>query len=223
MKMIAAEPFEFPLDPAHVALIVIDMQRDFLEPGGFGAALGNDVSLVQAIVPTVRDLLDAARAAGLTVIHTRECHRPDLSDCPPAKRDRGDPALRIGDPGPMGRILIAGEPGAEIVSELAALPGEIVIDKPGKGAFYATGLGDLLAERGITQLILAGVTTEVCVQTTMREANDRGFDCLLAEDATASYFPEFKRATLDMIRAQGAIVGWTAPVELIASALSHET
>jgi len=222
MNMIAAEPFDFPLDPDHAALIVIDMQRDFLEPGGFGAALGNDVSLVQAIVPTVRALLDAARAAGLIVIHTRECHRPDLSDCPPAKRDRGAPALRIGDPGPMGRILIAGEPGAEIVPELAALPGEHVIDKPGKGAFYATGLGDLLAERGITQLIFAGVTTEVCVQTTMREANDRGFDCLLAEDATASYFPEFKRATLDMIRAQGAIVGWTAPVELIASALNPE-
>jgi len=222
MNMIAAEPFDFPLDPDHAALIVIDMQRDFLEPGGFGAALGNDVSLVQAIVPAVRALLDAARAAGLTVIHTRECHRPDLSDCPPAKRDRGAPALRIGDPGPMGRILIAGEPGAEIVSELAALPGETVIDKPGKGAFYATGLGELLAEREITQLIFAGVTTEVCVQTTMREANDRGFDCLLAENATASYFPEFKRATLDMIRAQGAIVGWTAPVELIASALKPD-
>ena len=222
MNMIAAEPFDFPLDPARAALIVIDMQRDFLEPGGFGAVLGNDVSLVRAIVPTVRTLLDAARAAGLTVIHTRECHRPDLSDCPPAKRDRGDPALRIGDPGPMGRILIAGEPGAEIVSELAALPGEHVIDKPGKGAFYATGLGDLLAEREITQLIFAGVTTEVCVQTTMREANDRGFDCLLAEDATASYFPEFRRATLDMIRAQGAIVGWTAPVDLIASALKPD-
>lgn len=222
MNMIAAEPFDFPLDPARAALIVIDMQRDFLEPGGFGAALGNDVSLVQAIVPTVRALLDAARAAGLIVIHTRECHRPDLSDCPPAKRDRGDPALRIGDPGPMGRILIAGEPGAEIVSELAALPGETVIDKPGKGAFYATGLGDLLAELGITQLIFAGVTTEVCVQTTMREANDRGFNCLLAEDATASYFPEFRRATLDMIRAQGAIVGWTAPVDLIASALKPD-
>ncbi|GJL88063.1 MAG: cysteine hydrolase [Minwuia thermotolerans] len=222
MNMIAAEPFDFPLDPACAALIIIDMQRDFLEPGGFGAALGNDVSLVQAIVPTVRALLDAARACGLTIIHTRECHRPDLSDCPSAKRDRGNPALRIGDPGPMGRILIAGEPGAEIVPELAALPGEHVIDKPGKGAFYATGLGDLLAEGGITQLIFAGVTTEVCVQTTMREANDRGFDCLLAEDATASYFPEFRRATLEMIRAQGAIVGWTAPVELIASALKPE-
>lgn len=222
MNMIAAEPFDFPLDPACAALIVIDMQRDFLEPGGFGATLGNDVSLVQAIVPTVRTLLDAARACSLTIIHTRECHRPDLADCPPAKRDRGAPALRIGDPGPMGRILIAGEPGAEIVPELAALPGEHVIDKPGKGAFYATRLGDLLAEGGITQLIFAGVTTEVCVQTTMREANDRGFDCLLAEDATASYFPEFRRATLDMIRAQGAIVGWTAPVELIASALKPE-
>ncbi|MDF1734068.1 MAG: cysteine hydrolase [Minwuia sp.] len=223
MIPIAAEPFEFPLDPAHAALIIIDMQRDFLEPGGFGAALGNDVTLVQAIVPTVRALLDAARARGLMIIHTRECHRPDLSDCPPAKRDRGDPSLRIGDPGPMGRILIAGEPGAEIVPELAALPGEHVIDKPGKGAFHATSLGDMLVERGITQLIFAGVTTEVCVQTTMREANDRGYECLLAEDATASYFPEFRRATLDMIRAQGAIVGWTAPTALIAAALAHKT
>ncbi len=223
MIPIAAEPFEFPLDPARTALVVIDMQRDFLEPGGFGAALGNDVTLVQAIVPTVRALLDAARARGLMIIHTRECHRPDLSDCPPAKRDRGDPSLRIGDPGPMGRILIAGEPGAEIIPELAPLSGEHVIDKPGKGAFYATGLGDMLVERGITQLIFAGVTTEVCVQTTMREANDRGFNCLLAEDATASYFPEFRRATLDMIRAQGAIVGWTAPTALIAAALAHKT
>lgn len=219
MKTIAAQPFDFTFDHAHVALIVIDMQRDFIEPGGFGATLGNDVSLLAAIVPTVGRLIEAFRNAGLPIIHTRECHKPDLSDCPPAKRLRGKPSMRIGDPGKMGRILIAGEPGADIVPELAAQPGEIVLDKPGKGAFYATPLGDLLAARKITHLVFAGVTTEVCVQTTMREANDRGFECLLAEDATESYFPEFKKAALDMIRAQGAIVGWTATVDQVAAAL----
>ncbi|SKA05652.1 Nicotinamidase-related amidase [Enhydrobacter aerosaccus] len=219
MKTIAAQPFDFRFDPAHTALIVIDMQRDFIEPGGFGATLGNDVSLLKKIVPTVARLLAAFRGAGLPIIHTRECHRSDLSDCPPAKRNRGNPSLRIGDPGPMGRILIAGEPGADIVPELAARAGEIVLDKPGKGAFYGTPLSSILADQGITHLVLAGVTTEVCVQTTMREANDRGFECLLAEDATESYFPEFKKATLDMIRAQGAIVGWTATVGQIEKAL----
>jgi nicotinamidase-related amidase len=219
MKTIAAQPFDFTCDPAHLALIVIDMQRDFIEPGGFGAALGNDVSLLKKIVPTVGRLLDVFRLAGLPIIHTRECHKPDLSDCPPAKRTRGKPSLRIGDPGPMGRILVAGEPGADIVPELSAAPGEIVLDKPGKGAFYATPLSDILADKKITHLVFAGVTTEVCVQTTMREANDRGFECLLAEDATESYFPEFKKAALDMIRAQGAIVGWTATVEQIAAGL----
>jgi nicotinamidase-related amidase len=158
------------------------------------------------------------RAAGVPVIHTRECHRPDLSDCPPAKRLRGNPSLRIGDPGPMGRVLIAGEPGAEIVPELFPVPGELVIDKPGKGAFYATQLQERLAALGIRTLIFAGVTTEVCVQTTMREANDRGYDCLLAEDSTESYFPAFKQAALEMIRAQGAIVGWTAPTRAIVEA-----
>jgi len=219
MKTIAAQPFDFTCDPAHLALIVIDMQRDFIEPGGFGAALGNDVNLLKKIVPTVGRLLAIFRSARLPVIHTRECHKPDLSDCPPAKRMRGKPSLRIGDPGPMGRILIAGEPGADIVPELRPAPGEIVLDKPGKGAFYATPLGDILAQKTITHLIFAGVTTEVCVQTTMREANDRGFECLLAEDATESYFPEFKNAALDMIRAQGAIVGWTATVGQIAAGL----
>ena len=214
-----ALPFSFAFDPASTALIVIDMQRDFIEPGGFGAALGNDVAPLQAIVPTVARLIAGARAAGLPVIHTRECHRPDLSDCPPGKRLRGAPALRIGDAGPMGRILIAGEPGAAIVPALAPLPDEIVIDKPGKGAFYATPLADHLARLGTRTLIFAGVTTEVCVQTTMREANDRGFDCLLAEDATESYFPAFKAATLAMIRAQGAIVGWTATTDAVLEAL----
>ena len=218
-EIAAARPFPFRFDPATTALIVIDMQRDFIEPGGFGAALGNDVSVLAAIIPTVADLIEGFRAAGLPVIHTRECHRPDLSDCPPAKRERGKPSLRIGDPGPMGRILIAGEPGAEIVQELLPVAGELVIDKPGKGAFYATQLGDHLAGLGIRTLVFAGVTTEVCVQTTMREANDRGFVCLLAEDATESYFPEFKEAALQMIRAQGAIVGWTATTAEIVDAL----
>jgi nicotinamidase-related amidase len=215
----SAQPFPFSFDPASTALVVIDMQRDFIEPGGFGAALGNDVAPLLAIVPTVARLIAVARMAGVPVIHTRECHKPDLSDCPPAKRDRGSPSLRIGDDGPMGRILIAGHPGAEIVAELAPIPGEPVIDKPGKGAFYATGLTDLLTGMGTQSLIFAGVTTEVCVQTTMREANDRGYACLLAEDATESYFAEFKAATLTMIRAQGAIVGWTATVADIEEAL----
>lgn len=220
---VEAEPFAFEAPRDALALIVIDMQRDFVEPGGFGAALGNDVAPLRAIVPTVRRLLDGFRAAGLPVIHTRECHRPDLSDCPPAKRLRGAPALRIGDPGPMGRVLIAGEPGAEILPELAPAPGEIVLDKPGKGAFHATPLTERLAELGTRALIFAGVTTEVCVQTTMREANDRGLDCLLAEDATESYFPAFKAATLEMVRAQGGIVGWTAPTDAVLAALARET
>jgi nicotinamidase-related amidase len=220
MPTIPADPFDFTFDPATTALIVIDMQRDFIEPGGFGESLGNDVSLLQAIVPATARLIAACRAAKIPVIHTRECHRPDLSDLPLAKRDRGNPALRIGDEGPMGRILIAGEPGADIIPALYPLPGEIVIDKPGKGAFYATTLSNDLSRLGTKSLIFAGVTTEVCVQTTMREANDRGFQCLLAEDATESYFPAFKAAALSMIRAQGAIVGWTATVAQIEAALN---
>ncbi len=220
MATIKARPFDFTLDPARTALIVIDMQRDFIEPGGFGETLGNDVSRLQAIVPATARLIGSFRRAGLTVIHTRECHAPDLSDCPPAKRERGSPTLRIGDAGPMGRILIAGEDGADIVQELYPIPGEIVIDKPGKGAFYATGLGEILQEKDIRQLVFAGVTTEVCVQTTMREANDRGYECLLAVDATESYFPAFKQAAIDMITAQGAIVGWAASVDQIAEALN---
>jgi nicotinamidase-related amidase len=218
-EIVGALPFGFTFDPSTTAVVVIDMQRDFIEEGGFGAALGNDVTVLQAIVPTVGRLIAAARTAGLPVIHTRECHLPDLSDCPPAKRSRGKPSLRIGDPGPMGRILVAGEPGAEIVAELAPLAGEIVIDKPGKGAFHATSLSEDLARLGIRSLIFAGVTTEVCVQTTMREANDRGFECLLIEDATESYFPDFKAAALEMIRAQGAIVGWTATCDQLQEAL----
>jgi biuret amidohydrolase len=200
---------------------VIDMQRDFIEPGGFGETLGNNISLLAAIVPTVGKLIGACRQHGVRVIHTREAHRADLSDCPPAKLLRGNPKVRIGDKGAMGRILIDGEPGNDILSELAPLPGETVIVKPGKGAFYATALGDILRLQCITHLLFAGVTTEVCVQTTMREANDRGYECLLVEDATESYFPEFKRVTLEMIRAQGGIIGWTAPFDKVAAALGE--
>ncbi|WP_437738667.1 cysteine hydrolase family protein [Sorangium sp. So ce1335] len=217
---IAARPHPFRLaGPDSVALLVIDMQRDFLEPGGFGAALGNDVRRLQRIVPTVRLLLDAFRERGLPILHTKEGHRPALSDCPPAKRNRGAPGMRIGDVGPMGRILVLGEPGNDFVPELAPAPGELVVPKPGKGAFYRTGLDARLQALGVSQLLLAGVTTEVCVQTTMREANDRGYECLLIEDATESYFPEFKAATLEMVRAQGAIVGWTAPATAVLAAL----
>ena len=208
---IAAEPYAFDFRPDTAALLIIDMQRDFLEPGGFGAMLGNDVShLRRAIAPNQR-LLAAWRAAGLTVIHTREGHRPDLADLPPAKLVRGGGATRIGDQGPMGRILVRGEPGHDIIPELRPLQGEPVIDKPGKGAFFATDLHAILQNRGITQLVVTGVTTEVCVNTTVREANDRGYDCLVVADCCASYFPEFHDMGLRMIRAQGGIFGWVAP------------
>jgi len=220
MIEVDAQPFTFRLDPQHIALVVIDMQRDFLEPGGFGETLGNDLAPVRAIVPTVAALLALFRRQGWPIFHTRENHAPDLSDCPPAKRLRGQPSLRIGDPGPMGRILVRGEPGADITPELAPLPGETVIDKPGKGMFYATDIGERLKALGVTQLAFAGVTTEVCVQTSMREANDRGYECLLIEDATASYFPRFKQAAIEMIRAQGAIVGWTTPLQALQEALA---
>ncbi|PPD13565.1 MAG: cysteine hydrolase [Methylobacterium sp.] len=216
---IPAEPGPFPLTPGRTALIVIDMQRDFIEPGGFGEALGNDVSTLRPAIAPVARLLALFRARGWPVIHTRESHRPDLSDCPPAKRQRGAPGLRIGDQGPMGRILVQGEAGNAILPECAPIAGEIEIDKPGKGAFYRTDLQAMLEARGITHLVFAGVTTEVCVQTSMREANDRGYECLLIEEATESYFPAFKAATLAMIRAQGGIVGWTAKLADFEAAL----
>ena len=215
-----AQPFNFCCDVATTALVIIDMQRDFIEPGGFGETLGNDVSLLCAIVPACQRVLSAWRQADGLVVHTREAHIADLSDCPPAKRNRGNPPLRIGDVGPMGRILVMGEPGNQIIPELAPEEGEIVIDKPGKGAFYATSLHDKLIQLNITHLLFMGVTTEVCVQTSMREANDRGFECLLLEDCTESYFPEFKAATVAMTRAQGGIVGWTAPSTVLLAALA---
>ena len=216
---IEANPFAYDFDIASTALVLIDMQRDFIEPGGFGETLGNDVALLEAIVPATQTMLQAWREAGGLVVHTREAHEADLSDCPPAKLNRGSPSLRIGDEGPMGRILVKGEPGNQIIEALAPVEGELVIDKPGKGMFYATGLHEILQNRGITHLLFGGVTTEVCVQTSMREANDRGYDGLLLEDCTESYVPAFKAAAIDMIRAQGAIVGWTAPSHAVLTAL----
>ena len=210
-------PFEFALGAT--ALVVIDMQRDFIEPGGFGASLGNDVSLLVDAIAPIRALLTAWRARGWPIVHTRESHRADLSDCPPAKRLRGQPGLRIGDAGPMGRLLIRGEPGTSIIDTLSPALGEIVIDKPGKGMFWATDVHERLQRLGVSHLVFTGVTTEVCVQSSMREANDRGYDCLLVEDATDSYFPAFKASVLDMIAAQGAIVGWHAPSALLLNAL----
>ena len=219
MIRIDANPFPYEFALSRAALVIIDMQRDFVEPGGFGETLGNDVSLLQAIVPACQRVLAHWRDAGGLVVHTREAHHADLSDCPPAKRNRGNPTLRIGDAGPMGRILVSGEPGNQIIVELAPLRDEIVLDKPGKGAFYATPLHELLQQAGITHLLFMGVTTEVCVQTSMREANDRGYDCLLLEDCTESYFPHFKAAAVQMMRAQGAIVGWTATSAQLLAAL----
>jgi nicotinamidase-related amidase len=210
VKRIEAEPSALVVELDRAALIIIDMQRDFLEPGGFGETLGNDVSRLQAAVAPLRKVLDAARASKMLVIHTREGHRPDLSDAPKHKVERGEPSLRIGAPGPMGRILVRGEPGHDIIPELAPAPGEPVIDKPGKGAFYQTDLELMLKNREIDTLLVAGVTTEVCVNTTVREANDRGFRCIVMSDCCASYFPEFHQAGLAMIKAQGGIFGWVS-------------
>jgi nicotinamidase-related amidase len=217
---IPAEPYAFELSPEKCALLIIDMQRDFLEPGGFGEMLGNDVSQLRRTIEPNRILLDAWRAAGLTVLHTREGHRPDLADLPPAKKVRGKSAKTIGDPGPLGRILIRGEKGHDIIPELYPLPGEPVIDKPGKGAFFATDLHAILQNLGITQLVVTGVTTEVCVNTTVREANDRGYDCLVPSDCVGSYFPEFQEMGLKMIKAQGGIFGWVTDSESILASLS---
>jgi len=216
---VPAEPEAIEIDATRTALVIIDMQRDFLEPGGFGETLGNDVSLLQRAVKPIDDLLQAARALGMLVIHTREGHLPDLSDAHKAKVERGKPSLRIGAPGPMGRILIRGEKGQDIIDGLKPRPGEIVIDKPGKGAFYATAFGSILEKNGIENLIVCGVTTEVCVHTTVREANDRGYRCIVPGDACASYFPEFHEAGLRMIKAQGGIFGWVTDSQKLLAAL----
>lgn len=216
---IQAKPRAFELDIDRTAAIIIDMQRDFLEPGGFGESLGNDVSLLQRTVAPIASLLEALRAHGVWVVHTREGHAPDLSDAFKSKVERGEPKQRIGDRGPMGRILIRGEPGHDIIPQLSPLPSEPVLDKPGKGAFYATELELMLRVRDIDTLILCGVTTEVCVHTTLREANDRGFRCLVLSDCCGSYFPDFHEVALRMVVAQGGIFGWVSDSVRVLQAL----
>ena len=223
MVKVDAQPYEFEFEPTSTALVIIDMQRDFVDPGGFGEALGNDVSLLRKAIAPTRRVLDAARHREMLVIHTREGHRPDLSDLPASKKLRGRLKNGIGDPGPMGRILVRGEYGHDIVDELKPAPGEPVVDKPGKGAFYATDLDSMLHNRGIRQLVVCGVTTEVCVNTTVREANDRGYDCLVLEDCVGSYFPEFQAAALAMIKAQGGIFGWVSDSNKFIEALKGRT
>ncbi len=217
---VLAEPEPVELNWSATALVIIDMQRDFLEPGGFGETLGNDVSQLASAVQPIARVLAAARATGMLVIHTREGHLPDLSDAPRSKVERGAPSLRIGDPGPMGRILIRGERGHDIIPELSPRRSEVIIDKPGKGAFYATELGDVLREYGIENLLVCGVTTEVCVHTTVREANDRGYRCVVIADGCASYFPEFHEMGLKMIKAQGGIFGWVAESGAVLQAMN---
>ncbi len=219
MRTVPAKPYDFELKPDKAALLIIDMQRDFVEPGGFGEAIGNDVSQLRGSIPPLIALLAAARQSGLFVMHTREGHKPDLSDLHETKRVRGKADMTIGDEGPMGRILIIGEPGHDIIPELYPIAGEPVIDKPGKGAFYNTELTDLVAGHGIEQLLVCGVTTEVCVHTTVREANDRGIECLVLSDCTASYFPEFHETALRMVAAQGGIFGWVSDSASVIAAL----
>jgi nicotinamidase-related amidase len=217
---IEAEPGAITIDPTRTAIVMIDMQRDFLEPGGFGETLGNDVSLLTKAIAPAKALLTAARKLKMLIVHTREGHRPDMADAHPAKVERGAPSMRIGDPGAMGRILIRGEAGHDIIPELAPQEGEPVVDKPGKGAFYATDLQTILQSRGIENLIVGGVTTEVCVHTTVREANDRGYRCIVAADCCGSYFPEFHEMGLKMIKAQGGIFGWVSDTNRILAGLS---
>jgi nicotinamidase-related amidase len=219
MRNVAAEPDALSIDLDKTAIVMIDMQRDFLEPGGFGETLGNDVSLLGAAVAPCRALLESARRRRMLIVHIREGHRPDLSDAPRAKVERGAPSLRIGAPGPMGRILIRGEPGHDIVAPLYPKAGEPVVDKPGKGAFYATDLHAILQNRSIETLIVGGVTTEVCVHTTVREANDRGYRCIVPGDCCGSYFPEFHEMALRMIKAQGGIFGWVSDSARVLAAL----
>jgi len=221
--IVEAEPTSVPIDLDRTAVVIIDMQRDFLLPGGFGESLGNDVSLLGSAVAPCRALLDAARARGMLIVHTREGHRADMSDAPKAKVERGSPSMRIGDPGPMGRILIRGEAGHDIIPELYPKAGEPVLDKPGKGAFYATDLNLILENRGIENLFVCGVTTEVCVHTTVREANDRGFRCIVPSDCCGSYFPEFHEMGLKMIKAQGGIFGWVSDSRRVLKAMGQSS
>lgn len=215
-NIVEAKPFDFDFEKDKTTLIIIDMQRDFCAAGGFGESLGNDITPTASIIPTVKKILDKAREENMFIIHTREGHRPDLSDMPPAKKRR---SKAIGEDGPMGRILVRGEYGHDIVDELQPVKGEIVIDKPGKGAFYQTDLHLILQNKGIESLIFCGVTTHVCVHTTIREANDRGYECLMIEDGTATFDPRDQEASIRMINQQGGIFGWTTTSDKLLKGL----
>jgi nicotinamidase-related amidase len=220
---VVAKPYPFEFSLESTALLIIDMQNDFCCSGGFGELLGNDMSVIRSPISPLQKLLGFFRKHGLTVIHTREGHRPDLSDCPPTKLRRSKrQGAGIGDIGPNGRILVRGERGHEIIDELKPTTDEPVIDKPGKGSFYQTDLDLILRNRGIQHLIITGVTTHVCVETTVREANDRGYECLLLEDCTASFDPRDKERALWTIQQQGAIFGWVSDsAELIKQLKKH--